>query len=495
MQRKFLEILPLIAVLLTLTVVDTARAQDSPGSFREKAQVAIGHDIALDAGKKAQAVVAIIGNATSAGEVSDSVVAVMGDTQVSGPVANSVVSVLGGTRVDSHVGHAVVAVLGDVELGPHAQVDGDVVGVGGTVRKDAAAIVRGETQSIFPGGAEYLRGLRPWIRQCLLYARPLAFGPGLGWAWTLALGFLALYVLLALLATGAVQRCAETFETQPGSTLLASVLAVLMVPALFVLLCITVIGIAVVPFLSFALMAAGLFGKAVVLACLGRVMLRGMGRGGPWQTAAAVVAGGVVVLALYCIPVIGFVAFKLIGVLGMGVVLYTLFRSTRARGTAAAPPAAAASAAPAPALAPTPAPAAEAAAAPSLDFASLPRAGFWLRMGALFIDFVLIGIATSLVHHGPGAQVMLLVLAIYGALMWKLRGTTIGGIVCNLQVVRMDGRPLDWATSIVRALSCLLSLIAAGLGFFWIAFDPEKQAWHDKIAGTLVVRAPGRSLV
>jgi uncharacterized RDD family membrane protein YckC len=80
--------------------------------------------------------------------------------------------------------------------------------------------------------------------------------------------------------------------------------------------------------------------------------------------------------------------------------------------------------------------------------------------------------------------------------MWKLRGTTIGGIVCNLQVARLDGRPLDWATSIVRALGCLLSMIAAGLGFFWIAFDPEKQAWHDKIAGTVVVRAPaGRSLV
>jgi uncharacterized RDD family membrane protein YckC len=39
-------------------------------------------------------------------------------------------------------------------------------------------------------------------------------------------------------------------------------------------------------------------------------------------------------------------------------------------------------------------------------------------------------------------------------------------------------------------------MAAAGLGFFWIAFDPEKQAWHDKIAGTVVVRGAGaRSLV
>jgi uncharacterized RDD family membrane protein YckC len=34
-----------------------------------------------------------------------------------------------------------------------------------------------------------------------------------------------------------------------------------------------------------------------------------------------------------------------------------------------------------------------------------------------------------------------------------------------------------------------LSLVVAGLGFIWIAFDGAKQAWHDKIAGTVVVRA------
>lgn len=90
----------------------------------------------------------------------------------------------------------------------------------------------------------------------------------------------------------------------------------------------------------------------------------------------------------------------------------------------------------------------------------------------------------------------LLVLATYGAVMWKLRGSTIGGIVFDLQVVRLDGRPIDWQTAIVRALGCFLSLAVAGLGFFWIAFDHGKQAWHDKIAGTAVVRvAKGASLV
>jgi uncharacterized RDD family membrane protein YckC len=88
------------------------------------------------------------------------------------------------------------------------------------------------------------------------------------------------------------------------------------------------------------------------------------------------------------------------------------------------------------------------------------------------------------------------VLAVYGAVMWKTRGSTIGGSVFDLRVVRLDGRPIDWETAIVRALSCFLSMVVVGLGFIWIAFDGNKQAWHDKIAGTVVVRvAKGVPLV
>jgi uncharacterized RDD family membrane protein YckC len=77
-----------------------------------------------------------------------------------------------------------------------------------------------------------------------------------------------------------------------------------------------------------------------------------------------------------------------------------------------------------------------------------------------------------------------------------MKGTTVGGIVCNLKVIRTDGQPIDWSTAIVRALGCFLSLIVVGLGFIWIAFDPGRQSWHDKIAGTAVVRVPqGVSLI
>ncbi len=114
-------------------------------------------------------------------------------------------------------------------------------------------------------------------------------------------------------------------------------------------------------------------------------------------------------------------------------------------------------------------------------------------MGALLLDVILVSIV---MHAFWQFDLSLLVLASYGAVMWKLKSATVGGIICGLKVARLDGREIDWPTAIVRALSCFLSLAVVGLGFIWIAIDHEKQGWHDKIAGTVVVRAPkGSSLL
>ena len=82
------------------------------------------------------------------------------------------------------------------------------------------------------------------------------------------------------------------------------------------------------------------------------------------------------------------------------------------------------------------------------------RAGFWIRMLALLLDVILVA------HRLLDRQIdthnaLLLIVAAYGAVMWKLRGTTIGGIVCGLRVVRLDGRAIDWPTAITRALALL----------------------------------------
>ncbi len=496
--------------------------------------VAFGHGGHLEAGQKADSVVSIFGSSTSEGEAGD-VVSILGNTRVTGPVGDSAVAVLGSAYVDSKVNGDVVAVLGNVELGPNAEVGGDVVSVLGVVKRDPAAIVHGSVQRVLDvdvGGISGFKWLDVWITHCLFYARPLALVAGLGWAWTLALGFLAFYACLAVMFRSSVDQCVHTLESQPGHTALASLLAMLLTPVLIVLLCITLIGIAAVPFVVAALFCASLFGKAVMLAWLGgRVTGRRPGAAG--HPAVAVLIGGAVVMVLYVIPVVGFLVYKLLGFFGFGAVVYTLILRSRERralnrpppsGPAASPSAATAGAtmagatmagatmagetlagagsvpppdaapnpstAPNPSAAPGPAASPYASApagAPAHISAAMPRAGFWIRMVALLLDVILVGFLMSLLR--PFHDVHIVILAIYGAIMWKLRGSTVGGIVFDLHVVRLDGRPIDWETAIVRALGCILSLVVVGLGFIWIAFDPNNQAWHDKIAGTVVVQA------
>jgi uncharacterized RDD family membrane protein YckC len=43
---------------------------------------------------------------------------------------------------------------------------------------------------------------------------------------------------------------------------------------------------------------------------------------------------------------------------------------------------------------------------------------------------------------------------------------------------------------LIRALAAAFSIVVLFLGILWIAWDPEKQGWHDKIAGTVVLKLP-----
>lgn len=471
----------------------------------ENVIVNIGDDSSLAAGQYADSVISIFGSSTSAGEVGEVVLAMGGNASATGPVGDAVVAMFGDVYVDAEVGQDVVALFGDVQLGPNAIVNGEVVSLGGTIERDPSSVVHGPQQQIaFGQRLGNLEWLKPWFEHGLMYGRPLAFERDVAWAWWLVAGFLGLYVLLALMFDQSLQRVVDTLEERPAQSVIASMLAVLLTPVLIIVMLITVIGIALVPFLALGLFCAGLFGKAAVLATLGRRITRFTGIGAFGHIAVATLVGGLIVMLLYTVPVIGFIVSNLIGALGLGVVVYTLLLALRSNQTAAAAPAATVSTTPdamaAAGVASTasgiagdgttvPPPASPPPVSPSnAELNTLPRAGFWLRMGALALDVLLIAIVVNVVE--PSEHFFALVLAGYGALMWKLRGTTIGGIICNLRVVRTDGRDIEWETAIVRALGCFLSLIPLGLGFIWMVFDSNRQTWHDKIAGTVVVRVP-----
>jgi len=118
---------------------------------------------------------------------------------------------------------------------------------------------------------------------------------------------------------------------------------------------------------------------------------------------------------------------------------------------------------------------------------------FGPRLLAALLDLVLVGFFTHILHL---SGLFLLIYTAYCVILWKLKATTIGGIICGLKLVRIDDRPIDWGIALIRALGAFLSLIVIGLGFLWVNFDEDCQSWHDKIAGTTIVRVPkGHSLV
>jgi uncharacterized RDD family membrane protein YckC len=234
----------------------------------------------------------------------------------------------------------------------------------------------------------------------------------------------------------------------------------------------------------------------------------------------SLVIGFAVLTIAYMIPVLGFITWALTGVIGLGAAS-AAFRAAlrrehppraRAAEPAAAPAATAvqpeaafvsesAPFAPVSAFVPEPPPAATsatermAAAIPpppavTTDFGVYPRATFLDRVAAFALDAILVGIAVNLLDLTRQDGWFPLLLLAYHIAFWAWRGTTLGGIIVGLRVVRVQGSDLRFADALVRGLTAVFSIAALGIGCLWMLQDPEKQMWHDKIAGTLVVKVP-----
>ncbi len=473
-------------------------------------------------------------------ERASEVTAFGGNVTVLGRVEGKVVTWGGNVRIEGYAG-SVTAVGGNLSLGPKAQVAGAVAMVGGHVHNPHRVPLRNNPLELahhLPAPPDILS----WLGDTLLHLRLLS--PHVVWPWYVFGVCILFYLLLAAVFRRGVNACAESLEERPGTTL-ATALALLPLLPLFTLLLIcTVIGIALLPFLAVALLFAAAFGKAAVLAFLGRSLLRAFGLGeSAGQAWLTVLIGAVLMAVLYCVPWLGLLIWALTAWIGLGMVVATIMEKRRREKAAAAaaqvaraaaqPVAAAASgsvapsfvaAAPLPASVP-PAPAVAAAVAgpdlmdsattgtapagaaaappsapplppplaasvaPAVAEATLPRAEFGVRLAALLIDLVLVG-AVGGVSLAFAILPFPLLFGCYVFAFWLWRGTTIGGIVLNLKVARLDGRPVDAATAAVRTLVAFLSVMPFGLGFLWCLWDDERQTWHDKVAGTVVVRVP-----
>jgi uncharacterized RDD family membrane protein YckC len=171
------------------------------------------------------------------------------------------------------------------------------------------------------------------------------------------------------------------------------------------------------------------------------------------------------------------------------------------------------------------------------------EAGFWSRLGAYLIDSIIVSIITGIVFilplifwmvgffsryqdqllpvcdssnrgydsercsdimgnllsrsdelgpflgliFGLGGLATLLALLYYVIL--TARGATLGKKVFGLKVVTREGLSPGIGRALLRQIVGYTVSSFFYLGFIWIAFDPHKQGWHDKIAGTYVIVA------
>ena len=503
-----------------------AKAKKGKGVHRGGHQGEPFTQIVIKEGDTAPEAVSILGSTNVAGEVLADAVSILGPNIITGKVGGNAVAILNDLDINGEVNGDAVCILGNVKFGPKAHIRGQVVSVLGSVDRNPDAIIDGAMNVVaaqLPGGMDF-GGFGTWFKECLGKGRLLGFHSGLGMFWAFALCITLFQLLIALLFSKKVNHCCQLMEERPGSSLLCAALTLLLTPLLVILLLITGIGVLLVPFILIGMFFVGVFGRVVIQASIGRLFTARQNEGPLANAALSTLIGSVVVLLLYTVPVVGIMLHPLLGFLGTGVVVYALVRYYRAsretnHATPTPTPALMAKAPIVPPVIPAPTlaepdlmaapvtPVADTAAQPvaaqpeteeELPLTALPRATFGIRMLALVIDFVLIAMVTNFgsnllpnflhLGHGPGTYFLLL--ATYGALLWKFRGATIGDIIFGLQVIRSDDRPLDWTTCIVRALGCLLSGFAVGIGFLWIAIDRDREAWHDKIAGTAVVVVP-----
>lgn len=132
-------------------------------------------------------------------------------------------------------------------------------------------------------------------------------------------------------------------------------------------------------------------------------------------------------------------------------------------------------------------------------------AGFWIRVGATLIDcivmFIVIGIPLTFIYgseywideqllKGFWDLVLGYILPVVATILfWRHYLGTPGKMATNLRVVdAKTGYRLSLSQAIARYFGYIISILPLGLGFIWIGLDKKKQGWHDKLAGTVVIR-------
>lgn len=439
-----------------------------------------------------------------------------------GETVRGVAVIFGGARIEGRVDGDLVVIFGPVTLASTAVVNGSFVVVGGTATVQPGAMVRDEVtvvgtgidlpEGFIFGGEHTVIGTRalgawmesvvPWVTYGLLWGRPVV--ASIGWVWSVLAVFFVVYLMINLVAHEPVRVTAEALSARPFGSFMTGLLVLLLAGPVSALLAVSIIGIAVIPFALAALVVAGIVGRVGVLRWIGNTVMTPEDPHNRLQGLRSFLIGFALVTMTYMVPILGLMAWALFGVLGLGASVLAFMTAWRREHPKVEKPAPRVTPPPAPPFSEPP-PAAMAEPMPSTaagELAQFPRAAFLDRAAAFVIDVVLVVFVLRLLHplwflryHD---DFVLFALLAYFIGFWTWKGTTIGGIVVNLRVVKVNGGELSFLEGLVRGLTSILSFGALGIGVLWILRNdvlgidgrPARQAWHDLAAGTYVVKVP-----
>ncbi len=120
-------------------------------------------------------------------------------------------------------------------------------------------------------------------------------------------------------------------------------------------------------------------------------------------------------------------------------------------------------------------------------------AGFWRRFAGSIIDTIVVGLVEGILtvaFGGAGRFLGIVVSAAYFTYFHGRTGQTPGNAALGIRVVDVRspaGGPIGYQRAFLRWLTSILSAVVLLLGYLWMLWDPYKQTWHDKAAGSLPV--------
>lgn len=132
----------------------------------------------------------------------------------------------------------------------------------------------------------------------------------------------------------------------------------------------------------------------------------------------------------------------------------------------------------------------------------LEYVGFWARFGASMLDTLLMfAVLVPLVllfgdplndyamTGGMNAFVSYILPAALILWFWSAKQATPGKMAIKARIVdAKTGKAPTTGKLVIRYLAYIVSTIPLCLGYLWVVFDARRQGWHDKLAGTVVVR-------